>query len=59
MASHRRYAHAHGYVYRADEGKYVPSDWSGRRRSMNKVYALLRAVLDELSREEDGVEWIM
>ncbi len=26
---------------------------------MNKVHALLRAVLDELSRGEEGVEWIM
>ena len=59
MASHERYAVAHGYVYRPDEGQYIPETWDRRRRSMNKVHALLRAVLDELSRGDDAVEWIM
>lgn len=59
MASHERYSEAHGYVYTKDEGLYVPSQWMGRRRSMNKVHALLRAVLDELGKGADGVEWIM
>ena len=59
MASHERYAMAHGYVYRSDEGQYIPATWDRRRRSMNKVHALLRAVLDELSRGDDAVEWIM
>ena len=59
MISHQRYAQAHGYLYRADESNYVPSKWSPRRRSMNKIYALLNAVLDELSKGDDGVGWIM
>jgi hypothetical protein len=56
-ASHRRYASVHNYAYRKDTGNYI-QDGAPGTGYMNKVYALLGAVLDELSKREP-VQWIM
>ena len=57
--SHARYAHAHGYAYHADTGKYVPRSAGTKRGYVNKLHALMHATLRELASGEDGCEWIM
>ena len=55
---HERYANDHGYLYQADHSRYLPPGGSWERAQSNKGYAVLRAVIDELARE-DSVEWIL
>ena len=69
--SHERYAAAHGYGYKPDEGHYMDDPdvpplsetevAAGMYRSnphMNKLSVILHAVLEELAKGPEGAEWI-
>lgn len=56
---HRRYAEFWGYHYATSSDQYVPEqDTTVRQRQMNKVYALLKVVIDEIAKGDVGAEWI-
>lgn len=59
MAQHRRYAEFWGYGYITSTLDLIPSDWTVRQRQMNKIYALMVAVLAELEKGERSSAWIM
>lgn len=55
--SHAAYARAWGYGYRSDTSDYITD---GRHMSLNKIYALLGAMYDELEKKSgDKAEWIL
>lgn len=58
IQSHQRYADLHGYEYRINLGDYVEQGDAGTGY-MNKIYALLSVVLQELEKGSRAVEWIM
>lgn len=56
---HRRYADFWGYQYLSSSDQYVSEDdTTVRQRQMNKVYALLKVVIGELGKGNNGAEWI-
>ena len=62
--NHERYAKTYGYVYEYDETQYVPikedRTITRNEKSFNKIWMLLRVMLEEMKRPEDErVEWIM
>jgi len=57
---HEKYADFWGYRYVATSDQFVPEeDTTVRQRQMNKVYALLGQVLQELGMGQKGAEWIL
>jgi hypothetical protein len=60
LLGHARYAEMHGYRYKSDSTAYVDEDAYWGERTLNKIYALTRAIEEELARKEDEqVEWAM
>lgn len=56
---HRRYAEFWGYQYTASSEQFVSEkNTTVRQRQMNKVYALLKVVIEEIAKGEDGAQWI-
>lgn len=57
---HEKYADFWGYRYVASSDQFVPEqDTTVRQRQMNKVYALLGQVIQELGMGEEGADWIL
>ena len=57
-AAYRTYAEYWGYKYVKDGGVYMPNEFDARRKGMNKLYPVLRVMIDELGKD-DGAEWIL
>lgn len=57
-AAYRTYAKHWGYKYVRDDGVYMPNEYEARRKGMNKLYPVLRVMIEELGKA-DGAEWML
>ena len=57
-AAYRAYAQHWGYKYVRDDGVYMPNEYEARRKGMNKLYPVLRVMIEELGKA-DGAEWML
>ncbi|RXK40509.1 hypothetical protein M231_02161 [Tremella mesenterica] len=55
--THRRYCQAWGYGYMDDHESYVPDEDGAK--NVNKLYSLLRFMVEEEGKGDNGAEWIM
>jgi len=59
MNQHRRYAELWGYQYVTSTFDAVPQSDTVRQRQMNKIYALMAVMLEELEKGDGVASWIM
>jgi hypothetical protein len=57
-AAYKSYADYWGYKYVRDDGVYMPNEYEARRKGMNKLYPVLKVMIEELGKE-DGAEWML